>query len=163
MKKRRQKGRVGLARRPKSLTNHALPTPLTHSIFASALPRLKLGSDIAKISRLARLKARFGENFLLRFLNQDELALAKNEKSLAGLWAAKEAAAKALGVGIGLECGFSDIIIFKDSFGAPQLSFSPSVKEKFGVLSATLSISHDGDYAIAVVGLFVNKNIKFNK
>lgn len=56
-----------------------------------------IGIDIVKIDRISRLKARHGELFLKRFLSDSEIALAKNDATLAGFWAAKEAASKALG------------------------------------------------------------------
>lgn len=74
-----------------------------------------IGIDIVKIDRISRLKARHGELFLKRFLSDSEIALAKNDATLAGFWAAKEAASKALGVGISKECGFLDIELSKDA------------------------------------------------
>ncbi|MDA3946981.1 MAG: holo-ACP synthase, partial [Helicobacteraceae bacterium] len=66
-------------------------------------------------------------------------------------WAAKEAASKALGCGIGAECSFYDITISKTTKGAPILELSTKVKEHFGIETSAISITHDGDYAIAVV------------
>ena len=108
-----------------------------------------IGIDIVSIGRISRLKERHGELFLRRFLSEDELALAKSDASIAGLWAAKEAASKALGVGIGAECSFFDIIIKKSSKNAPILKFSPKIYENFNIKEAALSISHDGGFAIA--------------
>lgn len=79
------------------------------------------------------------------------MALAKSDASIAGLWAAKEAASKALGVGIGAECSFFDIIIEKSSKNAPILKFSPKIYKNFNIKEAALSISHDGGFAIAAV------------
>jgi len=90
-----------------------------------------IGIDIVKIDRISRLKARYGELFLKKFLSDDEIALAKNDATLAGFWAAKEAASKALGVGISKECGFLDIELSKDAKNAPKIKFSPKIfKEK---------------------------------
>lgn len=115
--------------------------------------RVKVGTDIVKIERIKSSLERFGDKFLNNFLLPSELALAKNPASTAGLWAAKEAASKALGCGICAECGFSDIIVSKDSKGAPLLSFSQSVMKNFKVKDTSLSISHDGDFALAMVAL----------
>lgn len=57
---------------------------------------------------------------------------------LAGRFACKEAFAKALGTGIG-ETDFLDIEILRNDIGAPVSS------------QGQVSISHDGDYCIAVV------------
>ena len=110
-----------------------------------------IGIDIVKIDRISRLKARHGELFLKRFLSDDEIALAKNDATLAGFWAAKEAASKALGVGIGKECGFLDIVISKSDIGAPKIKFSPRIYTNFNIKEASLSITHDGGFAVAAV------------
>ncbi len=98
-----------------------------------------------------RLLERFGERALMRFLSEDEMALVKNYKTASGFWAAKEACSKALGTGIGSECSFHDMTIFKSVKGAPQLKVSEEIREKFDIADISLSITHDGEYAIAVV------------
>jgi len=111
-----------------------------------------LGIDIIKISRIQKMVQKFGQKGLERFLSKDEITLANGKiQTLAGFWAAKEAAAKALGCGIGKEVGFKDITIQKLPTGAPRLLFSDRVKEHFKIEEAALSISHDGDFAIAAV------------
>jgi len=112
-----------------------------------------IGVDLVKTSRIERLIKRFGEKSLKKFLSQDEINLVKNYKTAAGFWAVKEAASKALGVGISQECNFYDIIISKTSKGAPKIAFSSKVIEKFNISDTSVSISHDGEYAIAVVAL----------
>ena len=102
---------------------------------------------------------RFGDKALRRFLSQDELDLVKNHKTAAGFWAAKEACSKALGTGIGSECSFHDIIISKTQKGAPVLTLSQKLIEQFHITDSSLSITHDGDYAIAVAALEVKKNL----
>lgn len=96
---------------------------------------------------------RFGDKALQKFLHEDEIQLVKSEKTAAGFWATKEAVAKALGCGIGKECSFMDIKIYKDHKGAPKLSFSSQLIERFKLVDAALSITHDGEYAISVVTL----------
>lgn len=110
-----------------------------------------IGIDLIKTSRMNRFIERFGEKALLRFLSKDEVALVKNHKSASGFWAAKEACSKALGVGIGLECSFHDIVIYKTINGAPKLKLSEKLLKNFNILDSSLSITHDGDYAVAVV------------
>lgn len=96
---------------------------------------------------------RFGEKFLQRFLCEDEILLVKNHKTAAGFWAAKEACSKALGTGIGKECGFHDILLSKTDRGAPEITVSEALMQRFNIIDSSVSISHDGDYAIAVVAL----------
>ena len=89
-----------------------------------------IGIDLIKISRMSRLIERFGEKALLRFLSPLEIMLVKNPKTASGFWAAKEATSKALGVGIGKDCSFEDITIYKTDKGAPKLKLSEKIKHK---------------------------------
>ncbi len=112
-----------------------------------------IGIDLIKLDRIEHSIDRFGKKFLLRFLSEEEIALIKNPKTAAGFWAAKEASAKALGTGIGQECGFHDIRLSKTHKGAPQITFSQHLLETYQITDTSISITHDGDYAIAVVAL----------
>lgn len=112
-----------------------------------------IGIDLIKISRMRELMERFGEKALKRFLCEEEVGLVKNYKTAAGFWAAKEACSKALGVGIGSECGFHDIVIYKTKNGAPNLRVSEKLLKNFHIRDISLSITHDGEYAIAVVAI----------
>lgn len=112
-----------------------------------------IGVDLVKLERMKHMMERFSQKSLQKFLSPDEIALVKNHKTAAGFWAAKEACSKALGTGIGSECSFFDISISKTPKGAPILSLSEKLVEKFQIKSSSLSITHDGDYAIAVVAL----------
>ena len=112
-----------------------------------------IGIDLIKLDRMKHLMERFGEKALSKFLSPDEIALVKNPKTAAGFWAVKEACAKALGTGIGAECGFHDIVISKTPKGAPTLTLAPRIVETFRITDTSVSITHDGDYAVAVVAL----------
>lgn len=112
---------------------------------------MKIGTDIIAISRIEKAIEKHGNTFKERFLNEDEIALAKNSASVAGFWAAKEAISKAFGCGIGAELSFHDIIIAKNSKGAPRFELSEKVAPNFPHTNSSLSISHDGGFAIAVV------------
>ena len=112
-----------------------------------------IGIDLIKTSRMNRLMERFGEKALQRFLSQEEIKLVKNYKTASGFWAVKEATSKALGVGIGKECLFEDITISKSSKGAPLLKLSQKLIKNFHIKDTSVSITHDGEYAIAVVAI----------
>ncbi|MCX6051170.1 MAG: holo-ACP synthase [Campylobacterales bacterium] len=112
-----------------------------------------IGIDLIKTSRMNRLIERFGDKALQKFLSHDEILLVKNYKTAAGFWATKEAFSKAIGVGIGSECSFHDITIYKTPKGAPKLKLSQKVMEQFNIKDTSLSITHDGDYAIAVIAI----------
>ena len=111
---------------------------------------MKIGTDIVAIERIERSLSQFGDKFKQRFLHPQEIALAKKTASIAGFWAAKEAISKALGCGIGSELSFHDIIIEKDSRGAPSFTLSPEAQAHHNIHTSSLSISHDGGFAIAV-------------
>lgn len=115
-----------------------------------------IGIDLIKTNRMKRLIERFGDRGLQKFLSQSEILLIKNHRNAAGFWAAKEACAKALGCGIGSECGFHDIILSKTSKGAPLITLSESVMKRFNISSLSVSITHDGDYAVAVVAVEIS-------
>lgn len=112
-----------------------------------------IGIDLIKTDRMKRFIDRFGDRGLHRFLCDSEIVLVKNHKTAAGFWAAKEACAKALGCGIGNECGFHDILLSKTPKGAPTITLSGRVAESFRIADASVSITHDGEYAISVVAL----------
>lgn len=115
-----------------------------------------IGIDLIKTSRMNRLMERFGEKSLQKFLSENEILLVKNYKTAAGFWAVKEACSKALGVGIGRDCSFHDITISKTQRGAPTIELSQRVSEKFSIKDTSVSITHDGEYAIAVVAIESN-------
>ena len=102
-----------------------------------------LGIDIVEISRIKKLMDE-NENFLLKVFNEDEIERIKKRKEpyerAGGIFAAKEAVAKALGTGIG-KISFHDIKI-KYKGDAP---YAEVFDMKFD-----LSISHERSYAVAV-------------
>jgi len=115
-----------------------------------------IGIDLVKLERMKHMMERFSEKSLQKFLSPDEIKLVKNYKTAAGFWAAKEACSKALGTGIGSQCSFFDIVISKTQKGAPLLTLSDQLQKRFNIKSSSLSITHDGDYAIAVVAIECN-------
>lgn len=114
---------------------------------------MKIGTDIVLISRISSSIEKFGDKFLDRFLNAEEKQLSIKHESIAGYWAAKEAIAKALGCGIGAKLSFHDIIIYKDAFNAPHFRLTDKAQAIHPIDSSSLSIAHDGGFAIAVVAI----------
>jgi len=111
---------------------------------------MKIGTDIIQINRIEKSLAQFGDRFKQRFLHPEEIRLVQKTESIAGFWAAKEAISKAIGCGIGRELSFHDIIIAKDLRGAPTFSLSKEAQKIHNIQVSSLSISHDGGFAIAV-------------
>lgn len=111
-----------------------------------------LGTDIVEISRFdtANVNA-----IARRVLTKDEFVLFTTHKQayrfLAKRWAAKEAAAKALGTGIAQGVSFQDFLITNNELGAPLLSLTGKALEIAGQVSCHLSISDEKNYAVATV------------
>ncbi|MDR1554432.1 MAG: holo-ACP synthase [Campylobacteraceae bacterium] len=112
-----------------------------------------IGIDIIGIKRFENFLEKFGKKALEKYLDKDEIDLVKSAQSAAGFFAAKEAVSKALGLGISKECGFFDIKIYKLPNGAPSFTLSPHLINSYEITSLSLSISHDGDFAIAVAAI----------
>jgi holo-[acyl-carrier protein] synthase len=110
-----------------------------------------IGIDIVEISRIENMYNKFGKKALKRFLTKKEIELTKSITSYAGFWAAKEAASKAIGTGIGKKCSFKDIKIIKSKTGQPKMKFKKRIRKKFNIKKSYLSITHDGGFAIAIV------------
>ncbi len=118
-----------------------------------------VGVDIVEIKRVENFINKWGDKALEKFLFPEEIKLAKNVSSIAGFWAAKEAISKALGLGISKECGFFNIKIYKLPSGAPSFTLSSHLIKKFEITSLSLSIAHDGNFAIAVAIIEGQKNV----
>ena len=115
-----------------------------------------IGTDIVEIARIKAAIERNGEDFLRRVYTAAELDEAGERiERLSGRWAAKEAAAKALGCGIGGGCAFTDVEISDAPSGAPTLRCqAPAalrLKERCRNLRWHVSISHERAYAVATV------------
>jgi holo-[acyl-carrier protein] synthase len=115
-----------------------------------------LGIDVVELERIKTALARFGDRFTARILTPAErsmlpaLALART----AGLFAAKEAAAKALGTGFAQGVTFHTLEILSDAAGRPSLTLSGPALARAATLGATswhVSITHSRDTAAAVV------------
>lgn len=121
-------------------------------------PILGHGIDLVSISRFRETLERQGEHFIRRVFGEKEIAYCKSKKDpaphFAARFAAKEAYGKALTLGLGPSGNFSDIEVVNEANGAPRLELKGSAKEIFygkGGKKIFLSLSHDGDNAIASI------------
>jgi holo-[acyl-carrier protein] synthase len=119
---------------------------------------LGLGTDLVAISRVEEMLSRHGERFLHRVFTVPEqsdcLGRARPAPHLAARLAAKEATMKALGTGWGLGVRWQDVEVQSGGTTPPSLRLGGVAKERaeaLGIRQALVSLSHDGDYAIAVV------------
>ena len=101
----------------------------------------KIGTDIIRISRIEKSLEK--EHFKASVFTDNEILYAKKAETFAGIFAAKEAYLKAMGTGINKR--LNAIEISHDEKGKPYIN---------GVPNSDVSISHDGDYAIASVILW---------
>lgn len=118
---------------------------------------LGLGTDIVEISRVASVIVS-SDRFAMRVLASSELDIyhshSQPERYLAKRWAAKEAAAKALGTGIGRGISFHHFITSNNELGAPKLELvgkALEVASSMAVTTVSLSISDEKHYAMATV------------
>ncbi len=118
---------------------------------------LRTGIDLVEIERIQTAIARHGERFLSRVYTPTERQDCQTRiESLAARFAAKEAAAKALGTGIWRHgVGWTDIEIIRDpQSGAPSLALHRAAAAHAQLLNLTewsVSLSHDRARAIAFV------------
>lgn len=112
------------------------------------------GVDIVEINRFHQLDPKIKERFLTRVFSRAERAESSDAvQSLAGKFAAKEAASKALGCGIGT-LRWQDLEILKDDQGKPNLHLhlkAAEVAAQAGWFSWSVSISHTSTHAVAMV------------
>ena len=115
---------------------------------------LRIGVDLIEVERVERAMARHGERFFARFFTPGERAEANGSPSrLAARIAAKEAAAKALGTGIGDVC-WVDIELRGDARGGPHLVLHAEANRlacELGLHTWQVSLSHTHQHAIAFV------------
>lgn len=117
-----------------------------------------IGTDIVKVSRIERMMENHSAKFIERIFTASEIGHAPvsglSAGYYAGRWASKEAFAKALGCGIGENCGWLDINVSNGNDGRPHMEISGKALEtakKKGMRSVFISISHEKEYAIAFV------------
>jgi len=109
---------------------------------------MHIGIDLVKTSRFNHFS-----HIEKIFTEQEQLYLKKcqnHAESLAGMYAAKEACLKAMKMGIH-KYSLLDIEILHDENKAPFLILHGQIKKETSYSNMEVSISHDGDYTIAVV------------
>lgn len=113
-----------------------------------------VGVDVCEIARMEKLLV--DGKFLGRFFSPEEQEYIENKgkaaaQSMAGIFAAKEALTKALGTGLS-GGSIQDICVLHDKCGAPYYdlrgAFAQHASQRH-VTNLHLSISHDGDVAVA--------------
>jgi holo-[acyl-carrier protein] synthase len=122
-----------------------------------------LGSDLCDIRRIADGLERFGERFAARLFTSEERArceahAAARAACYAKRFAAKEACAKALGVGMSQGVGWRDMSVANLSSGRPTLTLTGGAARRLDAITPEgmqprlhLTLSDEEPYALAVV------------
>lgn len=123
---------------------------------------MQIGFDLVEINRMNSLLEK--PKFLYKLFNQEEISYISNKKykgqSLAGLYAAKEAIFKAIGLGLSA-MPFKDVTIMHDKKGTPYPIFNENGEKRLkdlGFTSVSISISHDGEIAASSAIAFETKD-----
>ena len=131
----------------------APPLPPTGNIIG-------IGIDLAKIPRMREVVTRWDERFLRRVFTDDEIAYCRRRRDpiphFAARFAAKEAALKALGTGLRMGVSWRELEVRRERGQAPTMALSGRSREiavAKGARSVLVSLTHDGDYALAQVML----------
>ncbi|HTS85795.1 MAG TPA: holo-ACP synthase [Usitatibacter sp.] len=119
-----------------------------------------IGTDVCSIERIRKSLDRFGDRLVNRILTPAErLRFARvRDKAghLAKRFAAKEAFSKAIGTGIHAPFTWHSITVTRGAKGRPGIEPDTSMArhlQKIGVSKAHVSLTDDGDVAMAFVVL----------
>jgi len=117
---------------------------------------LGVGVDLTQMPRLRRVVARWDERFLQRVFTEQEIAYCRRRRDpiphFAARFAAKEATLKALGTGLSMGVNWRELEVRRERGQAPTMVLSGrcrAIAEAKGGRRVLLSLSHDGDYAMA--------------
>ncbi|TMQ73023.1 MAG: holo-[acyl-carrier-protein] synthase [Candidatus Eisenbacteria bacterium] len=124
------------------------------------MPVRGIGIDVVKVDRIRTSLERFGRRMEARLFTDGELEYCRGHSDplphLAARFAAKEAASKALGTGMGDGVAFRHIEVLQPGGRVPTLRFHEAALARFESLACTgshLTLSHDGGLAMACVVL----------
>jgi holo-[acyl-carrier protein] synthase len=118
-----------------------------------------IGMDATDLPRIAEVFRRYGDRFLRRVFTDHEIAYCTRRRDpvphLAGRFAVKEAAMKALGTGRALGVLWKNIEVVRHG-GPPQLQLHGDAAARaagMGVRKSLVTITHSENVAIAQVML----------
>jgi len=122
---------------------------------------LGTGIDIVENYRLKKILLKKKCNFEKKIFTINEIAYCKKKSNsiscYAKRFAAKEAFAKALGIGFRKNINFKDIEVVNNTYGKPNISINKKITNKIKALfkvkkfNILLSISDEKKYSIASV------------
>jgi holo-[acyl-carrier protein] synthase len=116
------------------------------------------GVDLVRIERVRRLVERWQDRFLERVFTPEEVRYAFGRRDpaehLAARFAAKEATLKALGTGLSMGVRWREMEVRRARGQRPTLALSGRTADlgaARGIRTLHLSLTHDGEYAMAQV------------
>ncbi len=122
---------------------------------------LGTGIDIVENYRLKKILQKKKSNFKKRIFTINEVLYCEKKSNsiscYAKRFAAKEAFAKALGIGFRKNINFKDIEVVNNTYGKPYISINKKIANKIRILfkvkkfNILLSISDEKKYSIASV------------
>ena len=119
-----------------------------------------VGTDIVRVARMQDNLQEYGDKFARRILSDNEFSDFSTSKSpahfLAKRFAAKEATAKAMGIGFSRGLSLSHIGVGHDENGKPVLELTGRAIElcdELGIGESYISIADEEDHAVAFVTL----------
>ena len=119
-----------------------------------------IGADLTDRRRIQRAYDRFGDRFVAKVLCAPEITMFQSMRDgnrvayLAKQFAGKEAVVKALGTGFSQGIALHQIEITRRPTGAPAVNLEGRALARateLGISTWSISISDDGDYALAFV------------
>ena len=119
-----------------------------------------IGTDLTDRRRIQRAYDRFGDRFVAKVLSATEIKVfqsmgdGKQVAYLAKRFAAKESVVKALGTGFSQGIALHQIEITRRPTGTPAVNLEGRALARateLGISTWSISISDDGDYALAFV------------
>lgn len=113
-----------------------------------------IGIDMVEIDRIGRMIERYGDRFVKRVFTAAEItycAQKASAESFAARFAVKEAVFKAVGTGLRDGMSWHDVAILNNPQGKPHVHLSGKTAEMLAGRRVLLSISHSGNFAIAMV------------
>jgi holo-[acyl-carrier protein] synthase len=115
-----------------------------------------IGIDLAVIARMRQVVARWDERFLRRVFTEGEIAYCRRRRDpiphFAARFAAKEAALKALGTGLSMGVKWRELEVRRERGAAPTMVLTGrchAIARARGADRVLISLTHDGDYAMA--------------
>ncbi|MGC8595660.1 MAG: holo-ACP synthase [Candidatus Kryptoniota bacterium] len=114
-----------------------------------------IGVDIVEVSRIKQSIEKYGPAFMDKIFTEEEKSYCSSKPNpyqhYAARFAAKEAFSKATATGWNSEFSWQEVQVANEESGKPFLKLSGKAAENFGKRKMFLSLSHSGDYVVAMV------------